>query len=368
MNAPDANASPLRYALPSARALRGYTPGFQPSEPGWIKLNTNESPFGPSARVEEALRQGIGEDLRLYPDPDCRALRQAAASLHGVGPERIVAGNGSDELLALLARGFVSPDSRAAYPVPSYSLYPTLCCMRGSEAVEIPFGRDMRLPLERLAAVEGSLLFFTSPNAPTGVGFGNEEIRRLLEAFDGIVVIDEAYADFADSSAIELLGDFPNLVVTRSLSKSYGLAGLRLGYAIAHPDVAELLARLKDSYNVNRLSQAAGVAALFDQGHLQAAVGRARRIRDHYHEEFRALGWFVYRSQANFLFVEPKNALGEAGPEVAVSLYEHLRERKILVRRFPGHALTESFLRVTVGDEAQMLTLSEAIESWRRPA
>ncbi len=344
--------------------LHAYTPGFQPKGDGWVKINTNENPYPPSPAVETAIREAIGDSLRLYPDPLSAELRAEIGKLHGVNANRVIVGNGSDDVLNLLTRAFCQAERKAGYTVPSYSLYPVLCGIQESGVVEVPFDRDMEIPLEKLKKCEANLLFFTSPNAPTGVGFSNDAISELLDAFTGIVVVDEAYADFATENAMELLRDHPNLVVTRTLSKSYALAGLRLGYAVADPKIIEALDRVRDSYNVNRLSQAGGLAAIRDQSYMKAITGKIIRTRDFYFRELKSLGWFTYESKANMLFTEPVNSAGEKGPAVAADLFEYLKSRQILVRYFPGHALTASFLRISVGDEDQMLKLSETIEQW----
>ena len=362
-----AKTSPDTYALPHVQKLHGYTPGFQPKEGGWTKINTNENPYPPSPAVDEAIRAALGDSLRLYPDPRSTALREEAARLHGLAPEQVIFGNGSDDLLNLLTRAFAR-ESLAGYLLPSYSLYPVLCGIQNADRIEIPFDRSMRLPVEQLASLEARLLFITSPNAPTGVGFGNAELAQVIEGFDGIVVVDEAYADFAEESAVDLLPRFTNLVVTRTFSKSYGLAGLRLGYAMADASVIEILDRVRDSYNVNRLTQAGGLAALKDQSYLKAVTGKIKRTRDFYRAEWVSMGWFCYPSQSNFLFVEPRRPNGECGPEVALELFEFFKAHKILVRYFGSSPLTDSFLRISVGDEDQMLHVSETIQKWLKTA
>lgn len=354
---------PSEYALPHVQRLHGYTPGFQPKGNGWTKLNTNENPYSPSPAVDEALKAALGDSLRLYPDPRSMALREEAARLHELSADQVIVGNGSDDILNLLTRAF-SRESLAGYLKPSYSLYPVLCGIQNAGVEEIPFDRSMTLPFDALAKLDARILFITSPNAPTGVGFSNADLARVIEGFDGIVVIDEAYADFAKENAVELLSRFSNLVITRTFSKSYGLAGLRLGYAMADASVIEILDRVRDSYNVNRMTQVGGLAALKDQSYLKAVVGKIQRTRDFYREEWESLGWFCYPSQANLLFVEPKNAKGESGPEVASALFEYFKDHKILVRYFPSSSLTDSFLRISVGDEDQMLLVSETIQSW----
>jgi histidinol-phosphate aminotransferase len=222
----------------------------------------------------------------------------------------------------------------------------------------------MELPFKDLAKVEAKILFITSPNAPTGVGFSNASLSRVIENFDGVVVVDEAYADFASENATALLSRYRNLVVTRTFSKSYGLAGLRLGYGLADKEVIDILDRVRDSYNVNRLSQAGGLAALKDQSYLKAVAAKICRTRDYYRAEWEKMGWFCYPSQSNFLFVEPRDAAGKCGSAVAQELFEYFRANKILVRYFPSSPLTDSFLRISVGDEDQMLRVSETIQKW----
>ena len=351
-------------ALENIQSLSAYKPGFQSVGSDWIKLNTNESPYPPSPLVFQAIQEAAEDSLRLYPDPKSGALRAAIGELHGLDAENVIVGNGSDDVLNILIRAFSRSDRATTLINPSYSLYPVLCGIQNSSVIELQFDHSMEVPLESISKLDARILFFTSPNAPTGVGFGNEIIRRLATSFGGIVVIDEAYADFAKENSVELLSEFPNIVITRTLSKSYALAGLRVGYALAERSIIDILDRVRDSYNVNLLTQVGALAAIKDQSYLQAIVGKITRIRDFYLQEFKALDWFVYESQANFLFVEPVDRNGEKGPKVAKALFEYLKENRILVRYFSGHALTGSFLRISVGDEDQMLKLSETIKQW----
>ncbi len=362
--------SPSDLALPHVAKLHAYTPGLQPAESGWVKLNTNECPYPPSPRVAEALRREIGEDgaaLRLYPNPASAPLRAAVARLHGVSPGNVCIGNGSDDILNLLVRAFCGGNAAAGYTVPSYSLYPVLVGMQDGVSELIPFDRSMRLPVERLAASRARILFLTSPNAPTGVAFSNADLERVLAAFAGILVVDEAYAPFAEADAVPLLARHPRLVVTRTLSKAYALAGIRVGYALADPAVIGVLDRLRDSYNVNRLSQAAALAAVGDEEHLRANVARVKATRDRFLGDLTGRrGWFTYPSQANFLFTEPRDGRGATGPQVARAAYDFLCARKVLVRHFPSHALTASFLRITIGTDPEMRVLSESLDAWQR--
>ena len=362
--------SPSDLALPHVGKLHAYTPGLQPSEPGWVKLNTNECPYAPSPRVAEALRREIGEDgaaLRLYPNPASAPLRAAVARLHGVAPDNVCIGNGSDDILNLLVRGFCGGNSAAGYAVPSYSLYPVLVGMQDGASEIIPFDRSMRLPVDQLAGSRARILFLTSPNAPTGVAFANADLERVLAAFAGILVVDEAYAPFAEADAVPLLARHPRLVITRTLSKAYALAGIRVGYALADPAVIGVLDRLRDSYNVNRLSQAAALAAIGDEEHLRGNVARVKATRDRFLADLTGRrGWFTYPSQANFLFTEPRDGRGATGPQVARAAYDFLCARKVLVRHFPSHALTAPFLRITVGTDPEMRVLSESLDAWQR--
>ena len=345
------------------RALSPYTPGFQPQGEGWIKINTNESPFPPSPAVAAAITEQISH-LQRYPDPAATELRRAVARHCGVGDDEVIIGNGSDDVLNLLVRVFGGPGRLSGYTIPGYSLYPILISMGGGMGMAVEFDRSMELPVDRIAASGTQLFFLTSPNAPTGVGFSNARIRELLQAFPGILVVDEAYVDFADENAACLLAEHPNLVITRTLSKSHGLAGLRVGYALARAGLIDLLDRVRDSYNVNRLSQAGALASLADQDTLRANLARILATRENCLRVYRELGWFVYPSATNFLFAEPRNGAGQTGAAVSESLFEFLMARKILVRRFPSHALTSGFLRFSVGADSEMQVLNQAIQSW----
>jgi histidinol-phosphate aminotransferase len=266
--------------------------------------------------------------------------------------------------LNLLVRVFAGAEVATGFTWPSYSLYPVLVGIQNGGVETIEFERDMRLPVERIVASRARAFFLTSPNAPTGVAFANADLARVLEQFPGLLVVDEAYAPFADEHAIGLLARHPRVVVVRTLSKAHALAGLRVGYALAAPETIALLDRVRDSYNVDRLAQVGAAAALDDAPYYDALIGKIRRTRDYYAAEWAARGWFIYPSATNFLFVEPRTPAGETGPAVATSLFNWFRERRILVRAFPNHALTATFLRITVGTDDEMLAVHEAIESW----
>jgi histidinol-phosphate aminotransferase len=372
MPAPELPFDVRGLALPHVAALEAYTPGLQPAGPGWIKLNTNESPYPPSPRVAEAVREAVGADgaaLRLYPDPRSARLREAVAGVHGLTADRVFVGNGADDVLNLLTRCFCAPAAPAGFTLPSYSLYPVLVGLQGGRALALEFDRSMRLPVDAIAASGAHVFFLTSPNAPTGVGFRTADIEAILRRFRGLLVVDETYAAFAEENAAGLVAAHPNLCLVRTLSKSHSLAGMRLGYALGSAEVIGLLDAVKDSYNVSRLAQAAGLAALADPGYYAGVAQRVKATRDHAYRAWTAgLGWFTYPSQSNFLFTEPRDRGGRTGPAAARGLYDFLLARKILVRYFGSHALTSSFLRISVGTDEEMTALQENLEAWLRHA
>jgi len=359
---------PGRLALAHIPKLHAYTPGLQPSGPGWVKLNTNECPYPPSPRVSEAILREVGRDgatLRLYPDPASSELREAVSRLHGVEAANVCIGNGSDDILNLLVRCFCGPSAAAAFTLPSYSLYPVLVGIQGSPVSIVRLDRTMRLPLKAIAASEARILFLTSPNAPTGVGFRTADIAAILDSFGGMVVVDEAYAPFAHEDAVGLLSSHPNLVVVRTLSKAYALAGIRVGYALADAEVIGLVDRVRDSYNVSRLSQAAAMAALGDPGYYQGIIARIRSTRNSFAANCSTKrGWFTFPSESNFVCTEPRDGLGRAGPSVARAACDFLFSRKVLVRHFPSDALTAPFLRISVGSDDEMLVLEQNLDAW----
>lgn len=363
-----------RLVAPHLRHLHGYTPGIQPMEPGWIKLNTNECAHPPSPRAVEAILREAGSDgaaLRLYPNPTSAALRAAIAAHHGHGlaAANVLVGNGSDEVLSLLVRCFGGPGHSTGFTLPSYSLYPVLVAIHDGETRTIPFDRSLRLPVEQIAASGARAFFLTSPNAPTGVGFANREIEELLGRFDGLLVVDEAYAPFARENAAGLVASHERLVVVRTFSKAFALAGLRVGYLLASAEIVEVLDRVRDSYNVNRLSQAAALAALEDTTYYAGIIAGIRDRRDRCRREWtERWGWFIYPSETNFLFVEPRTADGRTDADVARALYDFLLARRILVRAFPNHPLTAPFLRITVGTEAEMAAVTQSFLEWHTSA
>ena len=337
----------------SVRNLAAYVPGEQPKVDGLIKLNTNENPYPPSPRVADALRAAAdaSADLRLYPDPNATALRRRLGEIHGVDPDRIFVGNGSDEVLRLVVRAFTQDGGRAAMFDPTYSLYPVLCAAEEIAVSQVPLASDFswRDPLPLLPP-DASLFFLTNPNAPTGVLYPDADVEAFARAFPGVLLIDEAYADFADAetSGVRLAAALPNVLACRTFSKSWSLAGLRCGYAIGAPELIGALYKLKDSYNNDRLAQAIALAALSDVPWMLENARRIRATRERVAAALRARGFAVVPSQTNFLFVRPP------APDTAAALFARLREHKILVRHFPASPLTAPYLRVSIGTDAQM--------------
>jgi len=349
-------------ALPHIQNLHAYVPGEQPQGEGWTKLNTNENPYPPSPKVAEAV-SGEVEKLRLYPEPTSAKLRQAIGERYGYSAKNVIIGNGSDNLLDLVTRCFVSHPG-AGHTVPSYSLYPVVCGMSGQQLIDLPFDRSMQLNVEALAATDAKVFFLTNPNAPTGVAFSPAEIEAALQAIDGLLVVDEAYVDFGGETAIPLLRDYENLIVVRTFSKSYSLAGMRVGYALASEGIVGMLDRVRDAYNLDRIAQAAALAAFEDVDYFEAQCEKVMATREATRTQLDELGWFTYPSATNFLFTEPLAADGSTGAEVAADLFNFLKERRVLVRYFPNHPLTCAFIRVSIGTDAQMQAFIEGIQSW----
>jgi histidinol-phosphate aminotransferase len=343
--------------------MEGYVPGEQPQGRRYIKLNTNENPYPPSPKVLEALKVAATNDLRLYPDPEATALRDKAAQIYGVTPQQVLAGNGSDDLLSMLFRACVDAGSvgQVAYPVPTYSLYDTLVAIQGAEPARVPFPADFALPIAELLATSARLTIICNPNSPSGTLTPLSAILDFARRATGLVVVDEAYVDFAGETSLSLLGDCPNLVVLRTFSKSFSLAGMRVGLAFGSADVMRELHKVKDSYNLDRLSLAAATAALDDCDWMRANVARVCAAREQLLGDLRGLGFRVLSSQANFVFARPETT----GPSAA-ELYQKLKEAGILVRYFPTPALRDG-LRITVGTPDENGSLIAALRSLVRP-
>jgi histidinol-phosphate aminotransferase len=339
---------------PVIESMTAYTPGEQPG-PGErvIKLNTNENPFPPSPRVMEAIRALDGEALRRYPNPMADGFRAVAARVHGLTPDMILAGNGSDEILAMVMRAFVGPGDVLAYPHPTYSLYPVLAEMSEVKVVEVPWDANWSLPAQALVDTGARAIFFANPNAPSGTLVGIEEIARLAARFEGVLLVDEAYVDFAERDCLDLVKTCPNVVISRTFSKGYSLAGLRFGYAVAAPAVIEAMTKVKDSYNCDALSVTAATAALEDQDHARRAWQAVREERTRLSAELSRRGWKVIPSQANFVLATVPGGDGAA-------VYRRLKARGILVRFFARPGLDDK-VRITVGTPEQNDALLAAL-------
>jgi histidinol-phosphate aminotransferase len=338
-------------ASPRVRALEGYAPGEQPTDGRLVKLNTNENPYPCSPLVAEAVAREAGR-LHLYPSPMADALRERAASVYGLRPSQVLAGNGSDELLAVVLRTCTEAGDRVAYPVPTYSLYRVLAQLAGVEAVEVR-GDGSPIPAA-LSTTGAKVTFLCTPNSPTGRALPLDAVAAFARAAEGLVVVDEAYVDFGGASALSILAEHPNMVVTRTFSKSFSLAGLRLGLLFGHEDFLAELAKVKDSYNVSRLAIAAGVAALDDLAWMQSNVARVRATRARVAAALRLGGFPVEESAANFLWVD---CTARGGGR---AVYDLLRSRGVLVRWFGGEGLA-GHIRVSIGTDADMDRFLEGI-------
>mgnify|MGYP003874910155 CR=1 FL=1 len=349
---------------PNVAAMAPYVPGEQPA-PGSkvIKLNTNENPYPPSPRVAEAIRAELdagtapGERLRLYSDPKALALRQAASENTGFPVDRILHGNGSDELLAMLMRAFVGEGETIAYPYPTYVLYETLAHQQAARIRMVDFARDFALPKE-LFGCGAKIVFVASPNSPSGTQYDTDELRRLARSLkNGLLVIDEAYVEFAAQNALCLAQEEPNVVVLRTFSKSHSLAGMRLGLLFGPSEIVAGLWKVKDSYNLDRLAIAAGAASLRDPQWTKANCARVVATRERTARSLAALGLDVLPSQSNFLFARTTSARRAEGA------YRFLKERGLLIRYFPLRLLDDG-LRISIGTDAEMDALLEALKEY----
>jgi histidinol-phosphate aminotransferase len=345
----------MSYFRPAIDNMTGYIPGEQP-KPGTavIKLNTNENPYPPSPKAIEVLRNLDIEWLRRYPDPFAREFCQAASEALGVPAEWIIVGNGSDELLNAVVRACADTDERrVVYPMPTYVLYRTIAAMQPATTVEILYPADWRLPIADLVAAQGAVTFVASPNSPSGHVVPIADLRALASQITGILVIDEAYVDFAPDSALQLAREFENVIVLRTLSKGYSLAGLRLGFGIANPALLSGLFKVKDSYNIDAIATLVGAAAMRDQSYKNSCIDRVKKSRVQLAIELQRIGFTVGESHGNFVLATPPSA-------TAPRLYQGLKDRGILVRYFDSPGLDDK-LRITVGTDEQNLLLIETL-------
>lgn len=325
--------------------LAGYTPGFQPSDQSAIKINTNENPYPPSPRVFEALTNLQAPDLQRYPRVFWDEFRQVAAEIHDIDPDRIICGNGGDELLSLLVRCCCNSQRPLAYPIPTYSLYPVLARIQNCPVIEVPFGSDYRIPTS-LYDTQARLTILCNPNAPTGTLIKIDDIADLAQNIQGVLAIDEAYVDFAENNCLSLLSRFDNIFILRSLSKGYSLAGMRFGYGMGSARIIEAMIKIKDSYNVNAATQAAATAALADQSYFRQNVKKIIDQRQRLITALAQLGFDVHPSQTNFVLAAIKS------PPARI-IHEKLAEKNIYIRYFDTEDLKDK-LRITVGTAQQM--------------
>jgi histidinol-phosphate aminotransferase len=349
-----------RFWSPVVQTLTPYVPGEQPQMQRLVKLNTNESPYGPSPKALEAIDGQNNEDLRLYPDPEGISLKQAIAKLHGLNPNQVFLGNGSDEVLAHVFAGLLKHSKPVHFPDITYSFYPVYCKLFGIDYQVVPLGKEFEINLADYTTPNGGIIF-PNPNAPTGRSIARSEIESLLsQNKDSVVVIDEAYVDYGTESCIPLLrgSNCPeNLLVVHTLSKSRALAGLRVGFAVGYPDLIEGLERVKNSFNsypLGRLAQAGAIAAIEDQAHLEKTSEKVIQTRSKLVGDLNALGFSTLPSTANFIFTRHPQHAG-------AKLYQALRDRGIIVRHFRLPRI-EDFLRITIGTDEQSSELVAALK------
>jgi histidinol-phosphate aminotransferase len=342
----------IEHLRANIRAMAGYVPGEQPQGRSFIKLNTNENPYPPSPRVLEALQAALtGDRLRKYPDPMGTAFRQSAGRVLGIDPESILIGNGSDDILTIVTRSFVPEGGLVVSPTPSYILYRSLAEIQGARFEQVPYTADWRLS-EPWPVRGADLTFIANPNSPSGTCIPAADLARLADTLEGPLIVDEAYVDFADRHCLHLARR-PKVVVTRSLSKSYALAGMRFGYAVAEPALIREFIKVKDSYNCDALSLEAARAALEDQEYLQATRSKILTTRTRLTEALGNLGFEVTPSQANFVWC-PR------GDRVVKPVYEELKRRMILVRYMVYEGYGDG-LRITVGTDEEVDQLVEQL-------
>lgn len=348
-----------KYWSPVVHQLTPYIPGEQPKLNDLVKLNTNENPYGPSPKVIAALQAEAAETLRLYPDPNSDRLKAAIAKFHGLQTNQVFVGNGSDEVLAHVFHALFQHEQPLLFPDITYSFYPVYCGLYGINYELIALNDQFEINLDDYLRPNGGIIF-PNPNAPTGIPLALAEIERLLKVNqDSVVVIDEAYVDFGTESAVQLIEKYPNLLVTHTLSKARSLAGLRVGFALGHPDLIEALTRVKDSFNsypIDRFAEAGAVAAMQDSAYFKETCAQVVATRTRLIAELEALGFEVLPSGANFIFAKHPAHEGDV-------LTARLREQNIIVRHFKKPVRISPYLRITIGTDAQSERLVNALKS-----
>jgi len=361
--------TPKQFIRPLVRKLHPYVYGEQPKIKGLIKLNTNENPYPPSPKVLDAIKKAVDGRLRLYPNPTAEVVRQKLAKLHRCHVDNIIVGNGSDELLMLAVRCFAEPASGnrrskigdgksiVQYFTPSYSLYPVLADIHGAVKNAVPLQPDFSLPDITTLRKGGwnfnaALTFVTTPNAPSGRGYKTADLEKLCRAQRGVVILDEAYVDFAKDNAMKLALKHPQVIVARTFSKAYSLCFQRVGYFVGHRDLIVALNKIRDSYNVNGLGQAAAAATLDDLGYYRTNFKRIVASREWLSRELTRLGFRVLPSETNFVLARPPGF-------PAQEWLQRLRDRKILVRWFSAPEV-KHYLRITIGTQKEMEAVVKA--------
>ncbi len=339
--------------------LTPYVPGEQPKINNLVKLNTNENPYGPSPKVLEALQKEAADTLRLYPDPNSDALKKAIAEYHGLSVNQVFVGNGSDEVLAHVFNALLKHDLPILFPDVTYSFYPVYCGLYEIDFETVDLSSTFEIKVDDYFKPNGGIIF-PNPNAPTGRVLLLSEIERLLKANqDSVVVIDEAYIDFGGESAVKLVNQYPQLLVVHTLSKSRSLAGLRVGYAVGHPDLIDALHRVKDSFNsypLDRFAQAGAIAAMQDKAYFDKTRQQVITTREKLVSELQSMGFEVLPSGANFIFARHPAHEGEV-------LANQLRAKNIVIRHFKKPAKIAQFLRITIGTDIECQALVEALKS-----
>ena len=342
-----------RFLLPHISKMRGYVPGEQPREGEFVKLNTNESPYPPSPLVLERLRQACDEQLRRYPDPDASGVKLRLSKLFQVPLEWTLVGNGSDELLNLAIRCFVGSGQRVVMPHPTYPYYAKLVQLQDGLPTRVDFEADYTLPEEFIDA-GASMTIIANPNSPSGTLVSSESIEAVAAGTEGVVIVDEAYVDFSEVGDLHLIERFPNVIVMRTMSKSFSLAAMRIGYCFAEPSLIAGLAKAKEHYNIGLLSQIAAEAALDDLQHMKANADKVKTTRTRLSNELRRLGFELWDSRANFV-------LARIDRPGAADVYEELKRRRVLVRYFDEPRLRDC-LRISVGSDAEIALLIDHLD------
>ncbi|MGI6594738.1 MAG: histidinol-phosphate transaminase [Christensenellales bacterium] len=342
-----------RFLIDKYKDLVPYTPGEQPQDGKYIKLNTNESPYMPSQSVIDFLSSEEAKALRLYSDPECKKSTSAVAKYYGVENNQVIMVNGSDEVLAFIYMAFFDKDNDIYAPDISYGFYPVYCKLCGLKYNAIPLKEDFTLDIEAFARAKGGVIF-ANPNAPTGLAISLKEIEYIVQNNKNLVIVDEAYVDFGAESAIPLVNKYDNLIITQTLSKSRSLAGARIGFAISNKDIIEDLNKIKFSfnpYNVNRLSDMCAKLAFEDERTFKENTGKIQNTRAWLIKELRDLGFEVLDSKANFIFVKPKGI-------TAKDYYFELKKRRILIRYFSKERINE-YVRISIGTDTEVKALVE---------